>query len=285
MKWWMLNAPDADLKPNNMNDYLKQLAEEIKKELQEKRDTYKNTVYNSQQFQEELKFLGDFSWDAINTIRTISFYSTRATYIYKEFLTVHSSDDLIQSIVGLQFLVSNGIQNMAKREIRYLLEMTTKYLVVDQEQSGKDLATRTEYLKDSIPNASIEVVDRLSTPFIADVDKEFKAEVKDIFYKACAYVHPSQKQIQEQITNYSRGIHIGLETARMLSDVNKLLFRSYDIVLTMLFIGFGHSMSGDLFIEYFDTEPKWKFHKGKYVKQYSKLFDNKIERQGRKQAD
>jgi len=65
----------------------------------------------------------------------------------------------------------------------------------------------------------------------------------------------------------------------MLADINKLTFRAYDIILTLLFIGFGHSMSGDLFIEIYDTEPKRKFHKGKYLRQYSKLFDYKTERQ------
>jgi hypothetical protein len=262
-----------------MDDYFKQLSEELKKQLQEKIAQHQTDVVKSQQYQQELKYLGDFSYDAVQTIRTISFYSTRAKHIYDDFLTITSSDDLLQSIVGLRELVVNGIHNMAKREIRYLIEMTTKYLIVDQEKMGQPLSVKTQYLADNIPNSSIEVIDRLSTPFDATLDKQFKDEVKDLFYKACAYVHPSKRQIEEQIDNYSKGVHIGFETAKMLSDINKLLFRSYDIILTMLFIGFGQSMSSDLFIEIYDTEPKWKFHKGKYVKEYSKLFEYKLERQ------
>lgn len=109
------------------------------------------------------------------------------------------------------------------------------------------------------------------------VDKEFKDEIKDIFYKA-AYVHPPQRQIEEQLENYSKGIKVGFETSKMLAEINKLIFRTYYTILTLLFIGLGHSMSGELFIEIYDTEPKWKFHKGKYIKQYSKLFDYKLER-------
>jgi hypothetical protein len=50
------------------------------------------------------------------------------------------------------------------------------------------------------------------------------------------------------------------------------------MVLVMLFHGFGDSMSGDLFIQLLDDNKKWKFHKSKYVKEYSKNFDYKHER-------
>lgn len=52
----------------------------------------------------------------------------------------------------------------------------------------------------------------------------------------------------------------------MLADMNKLIFRAYDMILVMLFHGFGDSMSGDLFIQLLDDNKKWKFHKSKYVK-------------------
>ena len=61
-------------------------------------DKHKNEVFDSQQFKQELKYLSDFSWDAIQTIRTISIYSTRAKDIYDEFLSIRSSDDILQSI-------------------------------------------------------------------------------------------------------------------------------------------------------------------------------------------
>lgn len=257
-----------------MND-----SNDFKKKHQEKIAQHRENVIGSQQYQQEIKYLNDISMDAIQAIRTISLYSLRAKFIYDEFLSIQSSDDLLQSIIGIRGLVANGIHNMPKRELRYLIEMTVKYLIVDQEKMGQPLAEKTQYLANNIPNASIDVIDRLSTPFDTTLDKQFKNEVKDLFYKACAYVHPSKRQIEEQIDNYTKGVHIGFETARMLSDINKLIFRSYDMILTLLFIGFGPSMSGDIFINIYDGEPKWKFNKGKYIQQYSKLFDYKAERQ------
>lgn len=123
----------------------------------------------------------------------------------------------------------------------------------------------------AVPNSSIEVVDRLGTPFNAATDQEFKNEIRDLFYKACVYVHPSQRQIEEQIANFDKGNYLGFETTKMSGNITTLLFRTYDILLTLLFIGFGASMSKDLFSEIFNDDPKWKFHKGKYVKQYAAL--------------
>lgn len=56
----------------------------------------------------------------------------------------------------------------------------------------------------------------------------------------------------------------------MFNEINKLVFRAYDMILTMVFHSFGYSMSKDLFEQIFNDNPIWKFHKGKYVKEYSK---------------
>lgn len=60
----------------------------------------------------------------------------------------------------------------------------------------------------------------------------------------------------------------------MFTDMNRVLFRAYDMILVMIFHSFGHSMSKDLFEQLFDENPKWKFHKGKYVKEFRKTLFN-----------
>lgn len=259
-------------------EIIESIFDDLAEERRNKTSEYKDKVFDSQQFQEQLKFLSGITNDFVQTIKAISFYSTRANDIYDNFLTIRASDDLIQSAIGIQSLVLNGIQNTSKRELRYLIEMSVKYLVVDQELMGKSLDEKTKYLKSDVPNSSIDVISRLALPFERGFEKEFKDEVTDFFYKQSAYIHPSQRQIEEQLDNYSKGYTIGFESAKSLSNMNILVFRAYDMILTMLFVGFGQSMSGDLFIEYYDSDTGWKYHKGKYVKAYSKLFDYKHER-------
>lgn len=263
------------------DEYLKNLAEEMQKRLQEKQALHQTNVVDSPQYKSEKQYLSAYTWDMAHAVRAIAVYSTRASDLYENFLTVKATDDLLQSILTIRDLLLNGTHNMAKREIRYMLEMCAKYVVADQEMSGKPIREKTAYLQTSIPNSSIEVVDRLKTPFNAQGQKEFHDEITDVFYKACAYVHPSKKQIEEQLDNYHKGITVGFETAKMLADMNKLVFRAYDIILVILLVGFGQAMAGDLFIEVWDDLPKWKMHKGKYVSWFSALFDYKMERQNK----
>ena len=243
-----------------------------------KREDWTENVFKSQQYQQELNYIDSITKDFISTISQIDLYSTRAGSIYDDFLTIRAKNDLIQSAIAINQMVKNGIHNTVKRELRYLIEMMTKYLIVDYDKMGKPLQEKLHYLKNNIPNSSIEIIHTLVMPFDPTKQKEFNDEVIDFFYKACAYVHPSKKQIEEQLNNYNKGITIGFETSKMFSDLNKQIFRAYDMILAMLFHGFGYSMTGDLFIQIFDDNTKWKFHKGKYVKEISKQFNQKAER-------
>lgn len=259
---------------------MENLIKKIKASMDVKENTWQEEVYNSQQYQQELKYLQDISYDFLSTLQSISLYSTRSREIYDNFLTINATDDIIQSVIAIQSLIEHGIHNTVKRELRYLIEMMTKYVIVDYARMGDTLNNKILFLKEEIPNSSIEIIDSYAPPFDdITLNNTFKAEIKDFFYKACAYVHPSKTQIDEQIKNYSNGNTIGYESAKMLADINKLTFRAYDMILVMILHGFGESMSGDIFIQVLDDNLKWKFHKAKYVKEYSKKFDYKYERQ------
>lgn len=234
---------------------------------------------NKKQFEQEFKCLNDITLDFIHTLRAISLYSTRAGDIYPNFLTIRLLDYTIESAIGIYSLVQNGIHNMAKRELRYLIEKSTKYVIIDNKQMNLTLDEKISYLKDNIPNSSIDIISEYITPFEEPFAKEFRDDVKDFFRKQCAYVHPSKKQIEEQLKNCLNGNTIGFESIKMLIDLNKLIFRAYDMILVMIFHSFGDSMSGDIFIQLLDDNDKWRFHKGKYTKEYSKKFDYKFERQ------
>ncbi|RPD96207.1 hypothetical protein EGM88_10605 [Aureibaculum marinum] len=253
-----------------MEDPIEELRKKVMESLTAKTSDWKENVYSSQQYQQEIKALETISMDFVNTIRTISIYSTRGGDIYTNFLCIRTIDDLIQSAIGIKTMIENGIHNTVRRELRYLIEMTTKYVLVDYEKMGESFSTKTEYLRDNVPNSSIEVVEDYSTPFSGDLKNQFRSEIKDFFYKSCAYVHPSKKQIDEQMNDYKRGNTIGFESAKMFTEINKMVFRAYDMILVMVFHSFGHSMSKDLFEQIFDEDSKWKFHKGKYVKEFRK---------------
>jgi len=255
------------------NPVLTELREKVQQAMAAKQQLHEEQVFQTEPYRNELKYLNKITFDFIQALRMVAFYSTRAKALYDEFLTIHVIDELIESAIGIISLAQDGIHNMPKRELRYLIELVTKYVIIDYALMGRSLADKRRYLLDQIPNSSIEVVDRYATPFPPAGQAGFRNEVKDFFYKACAYVHPSKKQLDEQIRNRSSGNTMGYESTAMLSSVNKLIFRAYDMILVMIFHGFGPSMSKDIFEQLLDDDTTWKFHKGKYVRTYRKLLN------------
>ncbi|OOQ58295.1 hypothetical protein [Mucilaginibacter pedocola] len=252
------------------NFSLEEWAASVRDAMADKLSRHHAEVFESKSYQDEIKYLKKITLHFAETLRSISIYSTRARHIYDNFLTIHVIDELNESALGILTLVENGIHNIPKRELRYLIELITKYVIIDYEKMGAGLEDKLDHLRNGIPNSSIEVIDRYSTPFPPPEQQQFRDEVKDFFYKACAYVHPSRKQLDEQLKNRQNGNTIGFESTAMLTAVNKLIFRAYDMILVMIFHGFGPSMSKDVFEVLLDEDKKWAFHKGKYVRAFRK---------------
>ena len=99
------------------------------------------------------------------------------------------------------------------------------------------------------------------------------------------YVHVSRRQIEERMVLVEKGRSLGFETDEELGKIGRLMFRVYDLALTLYFHGYDLSMTGDVFIEVLDNMPSWKFHKGKYVSIVSAFFDYKHERNMRKYGE
>lgn len=251
-----------------IDDFKKLLFEERNAKIEK----WQTDVLKSERYSLGIRYLNDITQDFIFTLHSVAVYATRAQSIYCDFLTIQAIDDILQSSIAIQSLVSNGIHNTVKRELRYLLEMMTKYVVVDWDLMTKKckLEDKVKYLA-TLPNSSISVIEKVTPPLPTQVVKEFQDEVTDFFYKACAFVHPSKEQLEQQLTAYGRGNTIGFESTEMLDKINKQIFRAYDFLLVLLFHGFGKQMSGDLFEQLFSANPKWKFHKGKYTKQLGKI--------------
>ena len=95
----------------------------------------------------------------------------------------------------------------------------------------------------------------------------------------------SPRQIEERLELDDVGRSVGFQKADDLRKVGRLMFRVYDIALTLFFHGYHLSMTGDVFINGLDDMPDWKFHKGKYVACVSAYFDYKHERNMRKYGE
>lgn len=248
-----------------------------------------NELAASAEYQNEVKFISRMTGDFLRLLKICMLYSTRAGEYSENSIVVRSTEDLAQSVLAAWNLVQDGLINPVKRELRYVLECSVKYLFVDQQtEGGKPLAKldeRLDYLQANV-DSSIDVREQLKLHlFHPDDAKQFIDELYDAYRECCAYVHVSRRQIEERLQLAEDGRSLGFETADELRKIGRLMFRVYDMALALYFHGYGDSMTGDVFITVLDDWNEWKFHKGKYVKIVSGYYDYKHERNMRKYGE
>ena len=240
-------------------------------------------------YQAEVKFIRRMTDEIQKRLYVCLTYSTRAGDESRNSLVIRSIADFGQSVAAASHLAREGLINPVKRELRYVIESMVKYLYVD-EKIRKDatipkLEERLDFLHANV-DSSIDVRHQLELPALhADDAKQFIDELYDAYRECCAYVHVSRRQIEDRLKLDAAGRSLGFENADDLRKIGRLMFRVYDIALTLFFHGYDLSMTGDVFINPLDEHPKWKFHKGKYVACVSAYFDYKHERNMRKYGE
>lgn len=112
---------------------------------------------------------------------------TRSTKRYEDaqtegaqWLLQNSADDLLESAIALPVLIRDGIFNVARRELRYLLEATVKYVYVDQQLPAEaSLDERIRFLGDNakVPRSSITPIDEVTLRMV-EKPEELRGAVK-----------------------------------------------------------------------------------------------------------
>ena len=111
---------------------------------------------------------------------------------------------------------------------------------------------------------------------------EANGAILSLYSELSRYEHATMPQFQDAMARARRNEDAGMESVATLNRFNKLAFQVYDLVMVRIFHSIGLSMAGDIFTGILDDEPKWRFHKGKFVARLSKCFDYKHERRVRR---
>jgi hypothetical protein len=164
-------------------------------------------------------------------------------------------------------LLDVGAHNAARREMRYMLENAVKYVSVDTTVDGP-LEERIRFLHEKVPPSSIGMVDDVHVGFNGPFAQQFTADVKQLYSELCAYVHPSKEQINSLLNAELVGGRMRFDTARELERFGRKLFRFYDILLVLIITALGYPLFKDIY-EVFYNMKKWKFHKGRYMREYT----------------
>ena len=233
-------------------------------------------------FQSAASYTANLVQDFVWAVRAASLHFTRYPD-HGKWLIQASMDDLLQSAIAIFALGRDGIFNVGRRELRYMIESAVKAVYVDDSVDGSvSLAERIDMAGDNsrVPRSSVEVVDSLPLRMLNDHDR-FTAAVRSAFGALSGYIHISKGQLAERVRLVERGEFIGFESAATLRAFNEVVKQVFDLILVLVFEGIGPSFTGDTFVGLFDRRPDWKYHKGRFVREVSAYFDYKTERQDR----
>ncbi len=235
---------------------------------------------NSKEFQDELKFLQRTRDSFLKAFSAIAFYSSRSPYLCNKSLLFSDTEDILQSALSYAALVPEGILNVTRRELRYILETVCVHHFVDCQQFDKPLADRITFLQSLGRQPKIELLQDLKFEAFEDAQKtEFINDISQLYSLLCQYVHPSAQQVEERLQRAAGGRYSGFENSEDLRRLNRDVFRTLDIVLVFYFHALSLSLAGDIFIQVLDEDKNWKFHKGRWCAVVSRHFDYKLERQ------
>jgi hypothetical protein len=232
----------------------------------------------SDRFQDALKSLARITSDFVECLRLAWHLTLRDTTFADTSLVHRSIDDWIQSATAIAAMAHQGIQAPVRRELRYMLELAVRALVVDQQYPDMLLDERVGALG-SDNRVFDDLTEALILWFDDDQSRELRINLREAYGDACAYVHPSKRQIEERFRREARGAYIGFDTPEQLEEVNEAVKRVYDLVLALVCHAIGHAFTGDLYTTTLDHEPSWRFHRTKWMACVSRRFDYKHERQ------
>jgi len=234
----------------------------------------------SKEFQDELKFLQRTRDSFIKAFTAITVYSSRSPYLCRKSLLFTDVEDILQSSLSYAALVPEGILNVTRRELRYILETVCTHYYVDSQQFDRSLEERVTFLRSLGRQPKIELLTNAKfEAFDSTKSADFISDVSQLYSLLCEFVHPSAQQIEERLRRIEAGRFSGFERVEDLRRLNRDVFRTLDIVLAVYFRALSLSLAGDIFTQVLDDDKSWKFHKGRWCGIISHHFDYKFERQ------
>lgn len=195
-------------------------------------------------------------------------------------LLSYAAQDYIQSAIALPMLVREGIHNVCRRELRFLLEMSIKICRIQQQDYGADVPTKLATLSDTLDTTNISMQKQISLTLIPEPERpRFHQEVGRLYGLTSGYVHWSSDQITERIAQVDQGRTAGYESAADVDALTALLARGLAASLVFILHSVPEYVAGDLLVQSDRQGLDWPFSGSKFIAHLDEYFDYKHERQ------
>jgi hypothetical protein len=181
-------------------------------------------------------------------------------------------DDILESAFGILVLAREGGSNSAKRELRFLLELSIKVCCVEQSHGEKTLEEKMVAAKEMLDSTNIGIKKRIQLELLPEgLREEFRTELGKLYGSACNWVHVTVEQINDRIDRVDRGITAGKEDLPELADLIAQLERCYAAVLVLFLHSVPAFIAGDLLVESDGTSHRWCFEGSRFIAAIERL--------------
>ena len=195
-------------------------------------------------------------------------------------LLSYTSQDFLQSITSMPVLVREGIHNVCRRELRFLLEMSIKLYRIQQEQPHSSVATKLESLKKILDTTNISIQNQITLGLLPEaIRADFTQSVGRFYGETSQYVHLTQAQVLERIALVQAGRTSGMENVEDIKALNLMIARGLALSLVFLFHAAPQYVVGDLLVQSDGSSLNWFFAGSKFIAAIDEEFDYKAERQ------
>lgn len=267
-----------ELIPDPIDKILGSIFEKQKK----KKEDYEK-FQASQPYLAAVKHLDRLVADYVKAILAIELMATRNPEFFDQLIFLRTKSHLVQSIFTVVMLAKEGMHDPARRELRFLLELSIKTLFLDKAGNRKehvsDIYSKIDKLDDLSKEKFSKIVTKLKFTLLRDNDvTTYRQRATDLYTKLSTHSHVSGVNIRNDLTNFDKGEYFGFETVphidRFCNNVRQVL----DIALASHFEVFDEGLVGDILVNVFDDEPNWIFRKMDLVGAIDGYFDYKFER-------
>jgi len=205
--------------------------------------------------------------------------TARDTRYWDNNLLSYLVHDLIQSALAIVTLGTEGMLNVAKREIRFIVEASIKLCLVQQDDYASTVAARLERFDKDLASQRISIKQNLKLTLLPEELREaFGDEAGRVYGLTSNYVHLTPSQIKERIAAVDDGRIGGKENALDFESLTLLVERGLAVSLTLLFHCVPEYVAGDWLVEPNGSTTNWVFTESKFIAGIDSHFDYKHER-------
>jgi hypothetical protein len=136
----------------------------------------------------------------------------------QEFKTTHLlsylAQDYIESAISIIVLAMEGVHNVARRELRFLIETSIKICFIQQKSYETLIDEKLKQFDNELSSQSISIKQNLLLSLLPEgLRDEFCEEVGRVYGLTSNYVHLTPKQIEERIAAVDAGRTAARENA------------------------------------------------------------------------